>query len=153
MPAAPISIQQNRPARPAGATKKTAALPCSAGILPALLTRSKPPSLQRRRSPPSFQWHRHSCLCSDDLPPKFRSRVHPSLQSFESSGFLQPLSPQKKTPPSCIWRRVQIPRLVCLLPSQPAPARAHKSTTRTITASAVDPLAAFPHAQKPTPDG
>src|SRR5580704_1944932 len=50
-------------------------------------------------------------------------RCHPAIQA----GFLQPPSPQKKTPPSCIWRRVQIPRLVYLLPSQPPPARAHKS--------------------------
>jgi hypothetical protein len=90
MPAAPISIQQNR----------TADRPCSAEILPALLTRrSKPPSLQRRRLPPSFQWHRHSCLCSDDLRSNFEVESIHRCNLSNQAGFFQPPSPQKKRRP------------------------------------------------------
>jgi hypothetical protein len=90
-------------------------------------------------------------------PAQIRSRVHLSLQSFQSSLSLcspclvAAVAPQKKTPPNFIWRRVQIPRLACLLSSHPPRARAHKSTTRTTTTNAVARLAAVPHAQKPTP--
>jgi hypothetical protein len=117
MPAAPISIQQNRPAlRPSTSESRggSQTRPRSPHPHPAISLRVSMP-LPAKKTPPSFQWHRHSCLCSDDLRSNFEvesiHRCNPSNQA----GFLQPPSPQKKTPPSCIWRRVQIPKLVSLL--------------------------------------
>ena len=170
MPAAPISIQQNRPAlRPSTSESRggSQTRPRSPHLHPAISLRVSVLRSHKKKRRPVFSGT-GTPACTLSTSQSFE-RVHPSLQPLQSSwfppaslaakkkrrpvfsgtgtpacalttsrpnfevasihrcnpsnqaGFLQPPSPQKKTPPSCIWRRVQIPKLVCFptLPASP----------------------------------
>src|SRR6516162_2864902 len=98
MPLAPISIQQNR----------FLPSPVGAGLRPARAAHSSVPRSATRRlaslpppekSPPRFQWHSHSCLCSDYLSQLLQSTdplaATPPFKLFS----LPPPSHQKKSRP------------------------------------------------------